>query len=256
MILSMERLYDMHCHLGSMANPDHVADQAQQMGIAILNVTVSPADADRCRSLGAHPNVYLASGLHPWWIANGTCGEPDIARAAVLCASSRFVGEVGLDYSGAHAASALQQQAAFEWIVQACAERPVEGRVLSIHAVKAADDVLDALQRFDLAHDAACIFHWFSGTSDAFARARKLGCYFSVNERMLSSKRGREYARQVPLDKLLLETDAPREFGSPAEATELVDELSRALETLADIRGERRDLLANRISKTSQSLLP
>lgn len=251
----MERLYDMHCHLGSMANPDLVADQAEQMGIAFLNVTVSPADADRCRSLGSHPNVYLASGLHPWWVANGTCGEPDIARAAALCASSRFVGEVGLDYSGAHAASALQQQAAFEWIVQACAERPVEGRVLSIHAVKAADDVLDALQRFDLAHDAACIFHWFSGTSDEFARARKLGCYFSVNERVLSSKRGREYARQVPLDKLLLETDAPREFGKSSSGSEVAKSLLATIDALAAVRTESAGELRSRIARTSEKLL-
>lgn len=252
----MERLYDMHCHLGSMANADRVANEAERLGLTLLNVTVSPAEAEACMRLEPHPSVRLACGLHPWRIADGSCGEADIARAAIMCAASRYVGEIGLDFSGERVASAPQQVEAFEWIVQSCAERPMSKRVLSIHAVRAASEALDILQRFDMPHSSACIFHWFSGTSDDLTRARKMGCYFSVNERMLGTKRGREYARQIPLDKLLLETDAPRELRSPTEANELVDELSRALEALADIRDEREELLANRISQTSRALLP
>lgn len=251
----MERLYDMHCHLGSMSNAELVAKQAERLGLALLNVTVSPADADACACLAHHPNVRTARGLHPWWIDNGTCDEEDVARAAIMCAGSRFVGEVGLDFGGARAATAPQQIEAFEWIIQSCAEHPVAGRIYSIHAVRAASEALDALQRFDMPHNSTCIFHWFSGTSDEFSRARALGCHFSVNARMLATKRGREYARQVPLNKLLLETDAPREFGTPGDAQALVGELTQALDALSRVRGESRELLAGRIAQTSQELL-
>lgn len=251
----MERLYDMHCHLGSMANADQVADEAESLGITLLNMTVSPVDAVECERLASHPNVRLAHGLHPWWVADGTCGEADIARAAITCAASRYVGEIGLDYSAARASSAPQQLEAFEWIIEACAERRVQGRVVSIHAVRAASETLDVLQRFDLPHSAACVFHWFSGTGEDLVRARKMGCYFSVSARMLATKRGREYARQIPKDKLLLETDAPREFGSAGSGAELHDELSQALETLAEVRGEGMEPLADRIRQTSQGLM-
>ena len=55
------------------------------------------------------------------------------------------------------------------------------------------------------------IFHWFSGSSAQLKRARDLGCFFSVNAFMLQTKRGREYAKAIPLDRLLIETDLPEE---------------------------------------------
>lgn len=255
MSLPMERLYDMHCHLGSMANADQVADEADSLGVTLLNMTVSPADAAESERLASHSNVRLAHGLHPWWIADGSCGEADVARAAIMCAASRYVGEIGLDFSSGRASSALQQLEAFEWIIESCAQRAVERRVLSIHAVRAASEALDVLQRFDLPHSAACIFHWFSGTSDELARARKMGCYFSVNARMLATRRGREYARQIPLDKLLLETDAPREFGSTGEAVAIKKELSTTIDVLSRLLDIRRDGLCERLRLTSEELL-
>ena len=68
-------------------------------------------------------------------------------------------------------------------------------------------------------------------------RLRKLGCHISVNERMLATKRGREYARQMPLGRLHLETDAPAQPGSPYSAEELESSLNRTLNALARIRG-------------------
>lgn len=251
----MKRLYDMHCHLGSMANADQVASEAEALGITLLNMTVSPADAAESERLASHPNVHLAHGLHPWWIADGTCGEADVARAATACAASRYVGEIGLDFSSGRATSAPRQLAAFELIIESCARRPVGKRVLSIHAVHAANEALDVLQRFDLPHNAACVFHWFSGSGDELSRARKMGCYFSINARMLATRRGREYARQIPLNKLLLETDAPGEFGSKGDAVELERELSGAIDALSSLREMRRENLCERIRQTSEELV-
>lgn len=251
----MARLYDMHCHVGSLANANEFARQADRLGITLLNVTVSPADAAACERLANHSNVYRACGLHPWWIANGVCDEQDAARAAALCAASRYVGEIGLDFAGDRAASAHRQLAAFEQIVQACAESPVEKRLLSIHAVRSASCVMDTLQRFNLMCNAACIFHWFSGTSDELARARSMGCYFSINPRMLATKRGREYARQIPLDRILLETDAPAEFGTRGDAAAHARTLLGMLDTLGEIRSESRGFITERIERTSEELL-
>ena len=88
MIRDMEHLYDMHCHLGSMPNADQVAKQAEQLGLVLLNVTVSPTDANGSARLNHHANVRAACGLHPWWIASGACGEEDIARARSVSTSA------------------------------------------------------------------------------------------------------------------------------------------------------------------------
>lgn len=86
-------------------------------------------------------------------------------------------------------------------------------------------------------------------------RLRKLGCHISVNERMLATKRGREYARQMPLGRLHLETDAPAQPGSPYSAEELESSLNRTLNALARIRGIEQGELAAYMAQTSAAIL-
>ena len=99
------------------------------------------------------------------------------------------------------------------------------------------------------------IFHWFSGSGDELVRARKAGCYFSVNEMMLATRRGRAYAKQIPEDRLLLETDAPPELGAPYTAEALLGQLDRTLDALAEIRDVPKCKLAQTIATTSALLL-
>lgn len=250
------RLFDMHCHLDRMANADEVAREAAANDMALFCTTVTPADALAARSrFGTPPNVRVGVGLHPWWVTDGRCGEIEIEQAAQLAAASRFIGEVGLDFGSRHAANAQRQLDALEAIARACAGHPVEGRVLSIHAVRSAGESLDVLERHGLTASAHCIFHWFSGTSDQLARALDAGCLFSISERMLATRRGREYARQIPLDRLLLETDLPEQLDKPCSADQIEASLMRALHELAHIRGTDEHTLSTRIAKTSSELL-
>lgn len=250
------RLFDMHCHLDRMANADEVARDAAANDMALFCTTVTPADALAARSrFGTPPNVRVGVGLHPWWIADGRCGEVEVEQAAQLAAASRFIGEVGLDFGPRHAANAQRQLDALEAIARSCAGHPVEGRVLSIHAVRSAGEALDVFERHGLTASAHCIFHWFSGTSDQLARALDAGCLFSISERMLATRRGREYARQIPLDRLLLETDLPEQLDKPCSADQIEASLMRALHELAHLRGTDEHALSTRIAKTSSGLL-
>lgn len=252
-------LFDMHCHLDRMADGEGLARDAGRRGIGILCTTLTPADALKARErFSHHGNVRVATGLHPWWVADGDDegGGPDraavAARQAALC---DFVGEIGLDFSPAHRRTGDAQIRAFEKIVAACAAHPRRRRVLSIHAVRAAADALDILERSELPSHASCIFHWFSGTGDDFLRLRRLGCLISVGERMLSTKRGREYARQIDLDHLLLETDAPRRLDDPFPIEELEASLVRTIEAIAALRHIGKEELAARIAQTSSGIL-
>ena len=53
------------------------------------------------------------------------------------------------------------------------------------------------------------ILHWFSDSVSLARRAVSLGCYFSINHRMLAGAAGMELVRNLPSDRLLTETDAP-----------------------------------------------
>lgn len=251
------RLYDMHCHLDRMADAEATAADAREIGLAMLCCPVDPAGSRNARErLATAPNVRVAAGLHPWWVAEAADPEDLVAHAVALASRSRYVGEVGLDLSPRFAATEVRQRAAFEAVAAGLAEHPVarRGRVLSIHAVRAAGVALDILERYDLTRQARCVFHWFSGSGGELARARALDCYFSVGERMLATRRGRAYAAQVPENRLLLETDYPVEFDAPCPAAQIAASLERALDLLAEVRGSDREALAGRIAQTSAEL--
>lgn len=235
------RLFDAHCHLDLMAHPDVVADEATALGLGLFDCGVDPRDFasahGRTRRL---PTVIKGIGLHPWWIADGRCGPAEVNLLCEVAAQERYIGEVGLDFSARFAGSEPLQIQALNRLCDALVQHPLTGRVISIHAVRSAGAVLDVLESHGLLipnpDSPAIIFHWFSGTSNELARARNANCYFSVNERMLATKRGREYARQIPLDRLLLETDAPAKPNTETSAQSLIRSLARTSMRIASLK--------------------
>ncbi len=235
------RLFDAHCHLDLMAHPDAVADEATALGLILFDCGVDPHDFARAKKRACgRSNIFAGIGLHPWWLADGRCGNAEINLLCEVAAQERLIGEVGLDFSARFAGSEPLQVQAFDRLCDALVQHPLAGRVISIHAVRSAGTVLDALESYGLLtpspNSPAIIFHWFSGTSNEFVRARNAGCYFSVNERMLATKRGREYARQIPLDRLLLETDAPAQPQADASAQQLITSLKSVSRHIAELK--------------------
>ena len=224
-----------------MADPNAVAHEAATMGLGLFDCGVDPRDfATANKRASTSPNIIAGVGLHPWWIADGRCGAAEVDLLCELASRERFIGEVGLDFSPRFTGTEGIQVQAFGRLCQVLSRHPLPNRVLSIHAVRAVGAILDTLESHglleDIAGSPAIIFHWFSGASDDFVRARNAGCYFSVNKRMLATKRGREYARQIPLNRLLLETDAPTEPGTETSARQLVDSLIRTSEIIAALK--------------------
>lgn len=235
------QLIDAHCHLDLMAHPDAVADEATALGLGLFDCGVDPRDFSAANERASrYPNIIAGAGLHPWWLADGRCGPAEVNLLCEVAAQERYIGEVGLDFSARFAGSEPLQIQALDQLCDALAQRPLAGRVISIHAVRSAGTVLDVLESHGLlipiSDSPAIIFHWFSGTSDELARARNAGCYFSVNERMLATKRGREYARQIPLDRLLLETDAPAESNTETSTQSLIRSLTRTSVRIASLK--------------------
>ena len=208
------RFFDTHCHLDLTLSPDAAASESAALGLGLFDCGVDPRDFSAANERARrHPGIIAGIGLHPWWLADGHCGPAEVNLLCEVAAQERYIGEVGLDFSA---------------------------RVISIHAVRSAGAVLDVLESNGLLapnpDSPAIIFHWFSGTSDELVRTRNAGCYFSVNERMLASKRGREYARQIPLDRLLLETDAPAEANTETSAQSLIRSLAWTSERIASLK--------------------
>ena len=253
------QLFDVHCHLDLMAHPDAVADEATALGLVLFDCGVDPHDFARAKKRAcSRSNIFAGIGLHPWWLADGRCGPAEVNLLCEVADQERYIGEVGLDFSARFAGSEPLQIQTFDRLCDALVQHPLTGRVISIHAVRSAGTVLDVLGSHELLAPSpdspAIIFHWFSGTSNEFVRARNAGCYFSVNERMLATKRGREYARQIPLDRLLLETDAPAEPQADASARQLITSLKSASLHIAELKNCAEESVESTVLGNSHSI--
>lgn len=245
-------LFDMHCHLGFYDDPAGAAQALAARGTSAMSCTVTPGDYERERAaLARAENARVAVGAHPWWVADGRVGSHDVERACEIARRTRWVGEIGLDYARGRAATRDEQLCALRRIVSTCKDG---GHVLSIHAVRSTGDVLDELERTGATESNSCVLHWFSGTSSELTRAMRMGCLFSVGPRMLATRRGRAYVRQIPADRLLLETDLPEQVAAAPQSApdDMVAGLRQALATL---RVERGEDVAAVVAETSARLL-
>ena len=239
------RLVDAHVHLDFMREPARVAADAEALGLGLAAMTVEPAGCERLRSeVGDRPNVVYGLGIHPWWAARASEERLDAYLAAFerLLPRARVVGEAGLDAIPRHAENGgwERQLRVFRRICALAAEASCERRpiALSLHAVRCAGAVLDVLEETGAAQRCRCALHWFSGASDELWRAARLGCLFSFGERSLATKRGREYARILPGDRLLAETDQPPGEDVAWDAGRIAASLERTTDAMSQIRDE------------------
>ena len=252
----MTRLVDMHMHAGFTGNPARFARELGDNGIDVFANTVTPQEFKRLFPLlHGESSMRLGLGLHPWWIGASELGPLDEVLAVFEheLQSTRFVGEIGLDLWPSHAFTKDFQIEALVRIAKLCAMR---GDILiSLHAVKAERELLDILEDSDCLRNCTCILHSYGGPSDQLMRAVEDGCLFSVGTRMLSTKRGREYARIVPAERLLIESDLPSAPGASTAPSDVMGDLVHVVDELASIRQVDAAQLREDITERSEDLL-
>lgn len=206
-------IVDSHCHLDALdyekrhKNADDVVEKARLRGVRhLLNIGVTLSRFEKQREMLAHlDNVSLACGVHPLDLDD----EPyEHARLLELAAHPKVVaiGEIGLDYYYS-AENKARQQAVFARQIQAASQL---NKPVIIHTRDAGEDTI-ALLRENQAQKCGGVIHCFTETM-AFARkALDLGFYISCSG-IVTFKNAqdiRDVIREVPLDRLLVETDSP-----------------------------------------------
>ncbi len=202
---------DSHCHLGwegSEADPETELREATEAGVeALVCVGTDLASSRRAVELAdRHPAVRATVGLHPHDASR--LGEEWDALAALARDRADVVvgiGEGGFDFYYEHSDRAAQE-AAFR--AQIALARDLD-RALVIHSRDAWDDTFRVLG--DAGVPPRTVFHCFTGGPDEATRALELGAYVSFSG-IVSFKNAddvRAAAAVVPLDRVLVETDAP-----------------------------------------------
>ncbi len=225
-------LFDTHFHLDLMDNMQMLTQEFRKAGVGVFSVGTTPKSYEReLLFFDNMENIKVGLGLHPQLIAER--GQ-EIDLFLKLVKSSKYIGEIGLDFNSAYITSKDQQLSCFRQIAKICAD--IGNKVLSIHSVKAAGVVIDELDQAGTFKNNICIFHWFTGTATERKRAVMAGAWFSINPRMLKTRSGQETIIAVPTNRLLLETDAPFALRI-GTANKLRVELEHLQTRISELRG-------------------
>lgn len=207
----VQAFVDAHCHIDLYHAPHRIIEQADDERIYTIAVTNAPSLFAHTAALVARSKyVRAAIGLHPE-LVHSHKHEIDVFRQYL--SQTRYVGEVGLDYStrdqDIRSAQRLVLSTIAGW-VNDCGDK-----VLTVHSRRAARDVISILDGIR----AKIILHWFTGTKNELGRAINAGFFFSVNNAMLHSDSGRTLVLQMPKERVLTETDGPFVQDGAAPAT-------------------------------------
>jgi TatD DNase family protein len=206
-------LVDSHCHLDrvDLARYDDgfagMIGAARAAGVAhMLCVSIDlESYPDMVRLVEPHDEVSISVGVHPCEQAGR---EPSVDELVALASHPRNVaiGETGLDYH--HGQGDLEwQRTRFRKHIRAARQA---GKPLIVHTREAREDTI-AILRDEGAGAAGGVMHCFTETWDMARAALDLGFYISFSGIVTFKNAAelREVAAQVPLDRLLVETDSP-----------------------------------------------
>jgi TatD DNase family protein len=241
-------LIDSHCHLDYFTAEEMPAilARAAEAGVGEM-VTIGTRIGQSVHIRGiaeAHPNVWCTAGIHPHNAGEQAVPEPEVLARMAAPAKVIGIGESGLDYFYDKAPRDMQQ-ACFRAHIRAAR---LAGVPLAIHARNADADIAKILQEerdsggfFDF------LLHCFSSGRGLAEAALDMGGHLSFSGILTFPKSNelRDIARDVPAERLLVETDAP--YLAPVPFRGKRNEPAWTAHTaavLADLRGLTRAQIA------------
>lgn len=210
--MSKDILVDTHAHLDFPdydADRDEVIKRAQESGIRyIINVGTDLSKTEKAIAIAAsNPGVYATVGVHPHYADSLT--DEMWQKLSVLADRDKVVaiGEIGLDYYRSES-SKDRQIALFKKALNLSREKELP---VIIHCRNAFEDILKVLKDFSSGGEIKGVVHCFSGGTAEAMECLKLGLYISFTGNITFKKADdlREVAKNVPIEKMLLETDSP-----------------------------------------------
>jgi TatD DNase family protein len=254
-------LVDSHCHLDRLDLAEHqgsldaALEAARARGVGhFLCIGVSADNAAAVKSLAERYNdVDCSVGIHPLDLSPGETPAMDWLLRELDHPKVVAIGETGLDYHYEPEAAELQQ-ASFRLHLQAAGQT---GKPVIVHTRGARADTLALLREANLPQ--AGVLHCFTEDWEMAKAALDLGFYISLSGIVTfrNADALRDVARQVPADRLLVETDSPYLAPIPHRGKPNLPQYVREVaEFLAMVRGESFEQLADQTTANFKRLFP
>ena len=250
-------IVDTHVHLDAAefaADADAVIAQARAAGVGRFVVpAVTPATLDGITRLAAaHAEIAPAWGLHPLYVEQLEDDALARLRAQIAAQPPVAIGEIGLDaYPGAP--DWARQQRIFQ--AQLALAREL-GLPVIVHARRAVEAVIQMLRQ---ERPPGGIVHAFNGSAQQARQLRDCNFRLGFGGAMTfaGSTRIRRLAAELPLDAIVLETDAPDIPPAWANGTRTEPAwIARYAQVLADLRGVPLAEIIARTSENARAALP
>lgn len=237
-------LFDVHCHLGFEhfdSDRGEVIKRALAAGVSVINSTVEPGEISAALKLSRdYGSVYLTCGL------SASNLDPEKTEEAVRLIEEHArelvgVGEAGLDYywvKDAEEKFFLKQQ--FKRFVELSLELDLP---LVVHSRDAEEDCIRILQDYCK----PAVMHCFSGNTWQAEKAVSFGCLISIPSNVCYAKKRQKLAIELPIDSVVLETDAPYLSPTPKTRNEPVNVLNAA-QKISELKGMSFDDVAGKTS--------
>lgn len=241
---------DSHVHLQDFKQrcATEIIAAAQKAGVRKL-VCVAAAEKDWpeiARLSESYPNTVVpAFGLHPWYAGEAENGWIERLEKYLQDFPSALVGEAGLDFYRNKEAEPQELAFAAQLELARKYRRP-----LLIHAVKAQE----AMEKFWNLLPEKFVFHSYNGKTAFLKKIIKQGGYAGFNFSILKNPARQEVLREIPIERILLETDGP--YQGPVRGQEVYPEnLPELAVEIAKLRGEDAEALAQKIYDNSLAFI-
>lgn len=195
----MSKLIDMHFHLDFYPNHSQIYDGINKSCQHTLCVTNQPEIFETCMNMyPVTKYVQFALGYNPQCVNDVPFNKSAFLRNLN---QTKYVGEVGLDFSPQFCPNKEKQIEIFDYICEKSMDK-----IMSVHCKKAEEKLYDILNH---RKNTKVILHWYSGDEFWLEKFIELGVYFSVNTNMINSDKGSKIIKQIPKEKFLIESDGP-----------------------------------------------
>lgn len=239
---------DSHCHLNYPGLVEHQADvlaRARSAGVsAMLTIATRESEWDQVLATAEREqDVWASVGVHPHEADSHTHVTADVLVARAANPRVVALGECGLDFHYDRSDRGAQERSFREHIRAARAT----GLPVIIHTRDAEADTIRVLEEELAVGPFAAVLHCFTGTAELAEAGLRLGLFVSISG-IVTFKNARalqDVARNLPSERLLIETDAP--FLAPVPHRGRTAEPAHVADTarfLAELRGEPVEDLA------------
>lgn len=215
-------IFDTHCHLNDEAllpRVDEVIKDAKEAGVDRFLVVGWDKESSLCaiKLAEQYDCVYAAIGFHPENIFDATDEDFEELKKYINHPKVVAVGEIGLDYHWTK--EPLKRELQKEWFIKQIDFANECHKPISIHSREAFADSLEILKEHKPLYGG--VMHCYSGSVELLKEVLDLGLYIGLDGPLtfLNAKTTKEVCEEVPLDRLLTETDSPYLAPHPLRGT-------------------------------------